>query len=116
MNKKIDRTSQQRLKKYRLKRKKAKWYNRKTWLYPSLNFYENFFGGHIDIFNITIWGENAMHWGVIISTRWGFVCFRLPLRSMGKWHKLYFYISPDATPSRATYVLFGVNKKQINSG
>mgnify|MGYP003660025494 CR=1 FL=1 len=78
--------------------------NRKK--YKRLSWFENFMGGHIDIFNITIYGENAMHWGVTISTkRWGYICFRLPLRCFGGWHSLYFYCSPNATPSEATYTL-----------
>ncbi len=73
--------------------------------YPALSFCENFLGGHIDIFNITIYGCNAMHWAVNISTRWGYICFRLPLRCFGKWWPLYFYVSPNATPSQATFIV-----------
>jgi len=78
--------------------------NRKR--YKGLSWFENFMGGHVSIFNITIYGENAMHWGVTISTkRWGYICFRLPVRCFGDWHKLYFYCSPNATPSSATFTL-----------
>ena len=74
--------------------------------YPSLSFSENFLGGHMDILNMTIFGENAMHWGVTIRTeRWGYICFRLPLRCFGKWWPLYFYISPNATPNKATFII-----------
>jgi len=82
--------------------------NRKR--YKGLSWFENFMGGHVNIFNITIYGENAMHWGVTIKTsRWGYICFRLPFRCFGDWHKLYFYCSPDATPSEATYTLGKAN-------
>ena len=74
--------------------------------YKSLSFAENFLGGHVNIFNITIYGENAMHWGVTIRTkRWGYICFRLPLRCFGRWWALYFYISPNATPNSATFII-----------
>jgi hypothetical protein len=71
--------------------------------YPSLGFAENFLGGHITIGPITIFGENAMHWAVNIKTRRGWFCFRLPFRCFGSWWSLYCYLSPDATPNRATW-------------
>ena len=71
--------------------------------YPSLSFAENFLGGHFEIGPITIYGENAMHWAINIETKWGYVCFRLPVRCFGKWWPLYFYISPNGTPSAATF-------------
>jgi hypothetical protein len=78
--------------------------NRKR--YKGLSWFENFMGGHLNVFNMTIYGENAMHWGVTIRTKnYGYICFRLPLRCFGDWHKLYFYCSPNATPSEATYTL-----------
>jgi hypothetical protein len=65
------------------------------------------FSGHIHIGKrITIYGRNAMHWGVNIRTkRWGYVCFRLPFRCFGRWWPLYFYCSPNATPWAATFML-----------
>ena len=71
--------------------------------YPSLSFWDNFFGGHIDVFNICIYGENAMRWAVNIKTRFGYICFRLPFRCFGEWWPLYFYISPNATPRASTF-------------
>ena len=61
-------------------------------------------GGHIDIGNVTIYGENAMHWGVEIKLRNGWLCFRLPFLCYGHWWKLYLYFSPNATPQRATFI------------
>lgn len=72
-----------------------------------MNFWSKYFGGHLTIGPVTIYGENAMHWGVDIKTKWGFVCFRLPFRCFGGWWPLYFYVSPDATPNRATFWLYG---------
>lgn len=77
--------------------------NRKK--YKSLSWWENFMSEHITIGPVTFYGENAMHWAVNISTRWGYVCFRLPLRCFGQWWPLYFYISPDGTPNSATFNL-----------
>ena len=76
--------------------------------YPSLSWQENFLGGHLSIGSITIYGENAMHWAVNIRTRkFGYICFRLPVKCFGVWWPLYFYCSPDTTPTRATFWLFG---------
>jgi hypothetical protein len=74
--------------------------------YPGLSFAENFLGGHITIGKTTIYGENAMHWGVNIYTkRWGYICFRLPFPCHGYWWPLYFYLSPNATPWGATFYI-----------
>jgi len=84
--------------------------NRKE--YSGLSWFENFMGGHLNLGPITIYGENAMHWGVQIWTkRFGYVCFRLPFRCFGDWWSLYFYLSPDATPSSSTFYI-GRNKTQ----
>lgn len=62
--------------------------------------------GHLSIGRLTIYGRNAMHWGVNFWTRrWGYVCFRLPLTCFGCWWPLYFYLSPNATPWAATLYL-----------
>lgn len=74
--------------------------------YPELGFWDNYMSGNITIFNITIYGENAMHWAVNIKTkRWGYICFRLPFRCFGCWWPLYFYISPNGTPSQSTFCI-----------
>lgn len=80
--------------------------------YPGLSFAENFFGGHMNLGPVTIYGENAMHWGVNIETRhWGYICFRLPVRCFDKWWPLYFYVSPNATPWASTFYR-GEEKRQ----
>ena len=62
--------------------------------------------GHKIIGRLTVFGDNAMHWGCTFWTkRWGYLCFRLPFRSCGRWWPLYFYASPNATPWAATFVL-----------
>ena len=48
--------------------------------------------------------RSAMHGAIDIRTkRWGWVCFKPPTRAFGRWWPWYFYVSPDATPSKATY-------------
>ena len=65
-----------------------------------------FLSGHISIGNLTIYGRNAMHWGVTLYTKkYGYICFRLPFRCFGKWWPLYFYCSPNATPLAATFMI-----------
>jgi len=70
-----------------------------------MTFGEKYFGSHVNLGPITIYGENAMHWAVNIKLRRSFLCFRLPFRCFGKWWPLYFYLSPDATPTMATFMI-----------
>lgn len=72
---------------------------------------------HISIGNLTIYGDNAMHFGCQYWTkRWGYICFRLPLfcgladkinYSGHKlyWRPLYFYVSRNATPWAAVFFI-----------
>lgn len=68
---------------------------------------DKYLGGHWNIGKrITIYGLNAMQWAVNIHTkRWGYICFRLPLPCWGKFPRLYFYVSPNATPWASTYCI-----------
>ena len=70
-------------------------------------FEYKFMTGHIRIGKrIVIYGRNAMHWGGhIYSKKYGYICFRLPLRCFGHWYPLYLYCSPNATPWAATYMI-----------
>jgi hypothetical protein len=72
---------------------------------------------HISIGNLTIFGDNAMHFGCHYWTnRYGYICFRLPMfcgisdkilyGDKLYWKPLYLYFSPNATPWGATF-LFG---------
>lgn len=65
------------------------------------------FNGHINIGKrLTIYGDNAMHWGVTFYTnKYGFICFRLPFKSCGSWWPLYLYFSPNGTPQASTFML-----------
>lgn len=75
--------------------------------YPSLSFCENLLGGHITIGPVTIFGENAMHWAVVIGLPKTYLSFRLPLKCFGQWWPLYCFISPDGTPTKATKWFWG---------
>lgn len=69
-------------------------------------FIEKYLSSHVCIGNLTIFGRNAMHWGVTYWTKkWGYICFRLPFTCYGKWQPLYFYLSPNATPWASTFMI-----------
>ena len=71
-----------------------------------MNWIKKIISSYINIGNITIYGRNAMHFGVTIHTKkWGYICFRLPLRCFGRWWPLYLYFSPNATPWASTFML-----------
>lgn len=71
-----------------------------------MKLFEKIMSGHISIGRLTVYGRNAMHWGVQIWTKkYGYICFRLPLTCYGKWWPLYLYFSPNATPWAATFML-----------
>lgn len=71
--------------------------------YPALSFAENFLGGHVTLGPVTVFGENAMHWAVVIDMGKDYLSFRLPMRCFGAWWPLYCFRSPDGTPTRATW-------------
>ena len=73
--------------------------------YKSLSWWENFMGGHINIGkNITIFGENAMHWAICISTKkYGTICLTLPVKTFGRYWGCHIYFSPNGTPWASTY-------------
>ena len=80
-------------------------------------FLNRIIGGHINIGErLTIYGDNAMHFGVNYWTKkYGYICFRLPIFCgivdyflygyRPYWRPLYFYVSPNATPWAATFML-----------
>lgn len=71
---------------------------------------EKYLGGHVTIkwfgWNLTIYGFNAMHVAVNFHTRrWGWVCFHPPIHFLDWNWPWKFYMSPNATPSAATYAI-----------
>jgi hypothetical protein len=50
-----------------------------------------------------IYGANAMHWAINVWWRGNYWCFHPSTRTFGGRWPWYFYISPDATPTRAIY-------------
>ena len=76
--------------------------------YLSYRFWSKFFGGHISIGGLTIFGSNAMDWAVNIRTKkYGMVCFTLPSITRFRGGKLnwYFYCSPNGTPWASTFYI-----------
>jgi len=72
--------------------------------YPNLSWWENYFGGHVNIGRVTIFGENAMHWAVQIYTKkYGVIVFTLPLRTLGRYWGCHIYFSPNGTPWASTF-------------
>lgn len=70
------------------------------------------FSSHLSIGPLTVFGRNAMHWAVNIKTeKYGYVCFRLPLRCFGRWWPLYLYCSPNATPWASTFMIGGYDRE-----
>lgn len=85
--------------------------------YETMNWWENFMGGHLSIGPITIYGANAMCWTVNISTKkWGYICFTLPSirRKRYKFHS-YFMLSPNGTPWACTYHRGGNKQEAIRA-
>lgn len=85
---------------------------KKKWLHKLADKLE----GHFSIGNLTVFGDNAMHFGCHFWTnKYGYICWRLPipcgisdkLRYGDKlhWSPLYFYISRNATPWAAVFML-----------
>jgi hypothetical protein len=70
---------------------------------------DRIFTGHISFrflwtWHTTVYGANAMHWAVNVHTeRWGWICFHPPTRTFGGRWPWYFYVSPNGTPSCATF-------------
>ena len=82
--------------------------------YKALNWYENFMSGHIS--NFTWFGENAMLWAMELHTKkWGYIVFKPPIRSFGKYHGWWFYLSPNGTPWASTYHIGG-RTEALHSG
>jgi hypothetical protein len=88
--------------------------------YKSLSWWENFTGGHISFWGITIYGSNAMRWAVNIRTkRWGYICFTLPAKARfitrrdgTRYWEWYFFLSPNGTPWACTFYR-GSDKNEI---
>ena len=90
--------------------------------YSTLSWFENFMGGHMSFWGITIFGSNAMNWAVNISTRWGYLCFTLPVaarwqrNSRGQLHySWYMYLSPNCTPWAATWYIGSDKSEHIRA-
>lgn len=79
-----------------------------------MGFMEKYFGGHVSIGPVTIFGYNAMLFAINIWSKRlrKYICFRPVVRCYGRWWGWYFYVSPNATPWAATYAIGpGVSRK-----
>lgn len=73
-----------------------------------------FLDGHVHVGrNVTLYGRNAMHWGVDVyrPKTDDYLCFRLPLPCFGRWWRRGCYISPDGTPRKATKWFWGRRRR-----
>lgn len=62
-------------------------------------------GGHATLGPVTIFGNNAMHYTIEVTTRrWGYLCIRPPVYSLGRWHPWHVFASPNGTPWAATFM------------
>lgn len=64
---------------------------------------DRIFPGHIRFGGVVLYGANAMHWALDISTRWGYLCFHPTTRTFGGRWPWYLYLSPNATPWAARW-------------
>jgi hypothetical protein len=61
---------------------------------------DRIFTGHVRVGPVTIYGANAMHYAINVSTGAGYICARPTTGRRRSW-RWYLYTSPDATPTRA---------------
>ena len=72
--------------------------------------------GSFNIGNLTVYGDNAMHFACNYYTKkFGYICFKLPLPSgiankilykdKLRWYPLYLYFSPNGTPWASTFMI-----------
>ena len=54
--------------------------------------------GHITVGPVTLYGANAMHWTLEVSTRWGHLCIHPTTRTFGGHWPWHIYMSRDGTP------------------
>lgn len=75
-----------------------------------MRWLEKYLGEHVTFYlfgcRVTIYGFNAMHVAVNIKTRrWGYICYHPPMICFSHLWPWYFYVSPNGTPSMATYAI-----------
>lgn len=81
-----------------------------------LNRFANKIEGHFSIGNLTVFGDNAMHFGCTYYTKkYGYLCFRLPIpcgisdkilyKDKIYWKPLYFYVSRNGTPQASVFMI-----------
>jgi hypothetical protein len=78
--------------------------------YPS-RWQDRLFRGHVSIGPVTVYGANAMHWAINVWALGHYWCWHPTTRTFGGYWPWYFYLSTDATPSKACYLRRGRRKK-----
>jgi len=82
------------------------WYRRQR-SYTTLPWSEKYLGGHITLMrtpiDVTLYGENAMHWALEVGLPTTYFVARPTTRSNGHVWRWYAYLSPDATPRNRTW-------------
>jgi hypothetical protein len=73
-------------------------------VYPA-RWQDRIFRGHITIGRVTIYGANAMHWAVDVRLFGTYICFHPRTRTFGGDWPAYFYVSENATPWAARFIL-----------
>lgn len=79
-----------------------------------MGFWWTFFSGHFSIGKLTFFGENAMHWSMVIhDTKWGHIHIDLPTFSRLIGKKTWCcYASPNGTPWACTWYIGTSNPKE----
>ena len=75
-------------------------------IYPS-RWQDRLFRGHVRLGPMVVYGANAMHWAINVRWRGTYWCFHPTTRTFGGYWPWYFYVSPNGTPSKATFRLGG---------
>lgn len=73
-------------------------------VYPS-RWQDRLFRRHVHFGRVTIYGANAMHWAVNVWFLGHYWCLHPRTRTFGGDWPAYFYISKDATPQHACWMI-----------
>lgn len=71
--------------------------------YRHSRFLDRYFGGHVNIGRVTLYGYNAMHFAANIRLKRTWLCIHPPVRCFGVWWPWSIYVSRDGTPSGRTW-------------
>jgi hypothetical protein len=72
--------------------------------YPA-RWQDRLFRGHVSVGPVVLYGANAMHWAINVWAFGYWWCVHPRTRTFGGDWPAYFYVSRDATPTRARFRL-----------